>query len=221
VRRLAGGLIAVEGVDGAGKSVQAVLLAGSIGAELTREPGGTALGEAVRRLVLGEEVDAPSARAEALLMLAARAEHVARVVRPALERSLWVVTDRFSASTLAYQGFGRGLDLEELAALDRFATGGLEPALNVLIDVPETVASARRLPGGDRLDRESAAFHARVRAGFASLAASDPERWAIVDGAASVDAVSRRVLAVVGERLGLTPTEEAPAVGSLVLPNER
>jgi dTMP kinase len=137
VSRPSGGLIALEGCDGVGKSVQAALLARALGAELTREPGGTAVGEAVRRLVLSEEVDVSSARAEALLMLAARAEHVERVVRPALERGRWVVTDRFSASTLAYQGLGRGLDVGELARLDRFATGGLTATLNVLLDVPE------------------------------------------------------------------------------------
>lgn len=216
-----GGLIALEGADGAGKSVQAALLARAIDAELTREPGGTGLGEAVRCLVLGATVEPPSARAEALLMLAARAEHVERVVRPALERGRWVVSDRFSASTLAYQGWGRGLEVGELALLDRFATGGLAPTLNVLLDVPEGVAAKRRSTSGDRLDREPDAFHARVRAGFSGLVASDPDHWVVVDGVGTVDEVASRVLAAVSERLRWLLPGVAPGATCRPVPDDR
>jgi len=213
VSRPSGGLIALEGCDGVGKSVQAALLARALGAELTREPGGTALGEAVRRLVLSEEVDVSSARAEALLMLAARAEHVERVVRPALERGQWVVTDRFSASTLAYQGWGRGLDVGELARLDRFATGGLTATLNVLLDVPEDLAAKRRTESGDRIDSEPDSFHARVRVGFSNLVAAAPDEWVVVDGVGAVDDVAKRVLAAVSDRLGRTRSGGVPGTG--------
>lgn len=219
--RSSGGLIALEGMDGAGKSIQAARLAHALGAELTREPGGTGLGEAVRRLVLHEADNPPGARAEALLMLAARAEHVERVVRPAIERGRWVVCDRFSASTLAYQGWGRGLDPAELARLDRFATGGLAPTLNVLLDVPGALAAERRSLSANRLDAEPDAFHSRVRAGFSALVAADPDRWVVVDGVGAVDEVASRILAAVTERLGGALSAAAPVAGPPLAVDER
>ena len=140
-----GRFVAFEGGEGCGKSTQARLLAERLGAVLTHEPGATELGRRVRTLVLGPAVGSATvdARAEALLMAADRAQHVAEVVRPALEKGLDVVTDRFSGSTLAYQGYGRGLPLDDLRWLTRWASGGLEPDAVVLIEVPVEVAMAR------------------------------------------------------------------------------
>lgn len=145
-----GRLIAFEGVDGCGKSTQARLLAQGLGVPVTVEPGGTAVGRSLRTVLLDPALPEVSARAEALLMAADRAEHVARVLGPALERGQWVVTDRYSGSTLAYQGFGRGLDVGELERLVRWAAGGLEADLNVLVDVDLALA-ADRMAG--RVDR--------------------------------------------------------------------
>lgn len=197
-----GRLIAFEGGEGCGKSTQAALLAGRLGAVLTREPGGTAVGERVRALVLDAGVARLEPRAEALLMAAARAQHVAEVVRPALDAGRDVVTDRFSDSSLAYQGYGRGLALDELAELSEWATGRLWPDVVVLLDVPPEVARARRPPSGsagaDRFEGEDASFHARVAAGFLALAAAHPGRWRVVDGSGSPAEVAERVWAAVG-----------------------
>lgn len=191
-------LIAFEGGEATGKSTQARLLAEHLGAVLTREPGATALGAALRALLL--DGDEPVAvRAEALLMAADRAQHVAEVIRPALEAGRTVVTDRFTGSSLAYQGHGRGVPLDEVAGLSRFATNGLEPDAVVLLTVPAEVRAARLRDrtdrGLDRLERAGDGFHERVEAGFLALAAADPSRWVVVDGAGSVDEVQARVRA--------------------------
>ena len=186
--------IALEGGEACGKSTQATRLAARLDAVLTREPGGTHLGERVRALLLDPD-EAVDARAEALLMAAARAQHVAELIQPALDAGRHVVTDRFTASSLAYQGFGRGLPIDEVRALSRFATGGLEPDLYVLLDVPLEVAAARRSREHDRLEAAGEAFHQRVRDGFRSLAADEPERWVVLDGTASVDEVEKAVWA--------------------------
>ena len=185
--------IAFEGGEGSGKSTQARLLADALGAVLTHEPGGTALGRRIRDVVLDPSGRGLDERAEALLMVADRAQHVAEVVRPALDRGQDVVTDRFSGSTLAYQGYGRGLDLDELASLSRWAARGLEPDVVVLLDVPPAVAASRTVGAPDRLEAEDRAFHARVADGYRALAAADP-RWIVVDGAGTVDEVAERVL---------------------------
>lgn len=203
-----GRLVAVEGVDGCGKSTQARRLADALGALATAEPGATALGATLRRLVLDPGLPPVSERAEALLMAADRAQHVAEVVLPALEEGRWVVTDRFSASTLAYQGYGRGLDLEEIGRLVSWAAAGVVPDLTVVLDVPLAVARQRLHLGGaeaDRLERLDAAFHERVRAGYLALAASDPGTWAVLDGTSDVDGVAEQVMAVVVERLAPLP----------------
>jgi dTMP kinase len=192
--------VAFEGGEASGKSTQAQRLADRIGALLTREPGGTPLGEQVRSLLLdpGHVVDE---RAEALLMAAARAQHVHDVIEPALARGQHVVTDRFTASSLAYQGFGRGLALDDVQALSTFATGGLEPDLYVLLDLDPAVAAARRSREHDRMEAAGEAFHQRVRAGFRSLAAID-RRWIVVDGALPADEVeaivTSRVAGIIG-----------------------
>lgn len=206
-----GRLIAIEGVDGSGKTTQARLLADHLSAQLTHEPGATALGRALRQLLLEPSGEALSAPAEALLMAADRAQHVAEVVRPALDAGRWVVTDRYSGSTLAYQGYGRGLPLDELERLVVWATGGLAPDLTVLIDVDPAVTCSRRGPLPDRLERLDADFHARVRRGYLELAEAAPGNWVVVDGTGSVDEVSSSVRQVVEARLGPAPaTRRSP-----------
>ncbi len=204
VARRPGRLIAVEGIDGSGKSTQARLLADAAGATATREPGATSAGDRLRAVLLDPTL-ALTARAEALVVLADRAEHVAQVVAPALAAGAWVVTDRFSPSTLAYQGHGRGLPVGELAELDRWATDGLEADLVVLVDVPVSLAAERlrRRPGGaDRFEGASPAWQERVRQGFLALAAADPGRWVVVDGARPVAQVAADVRSEVDRRLG-------------------
>jgi dTMP kinase len=200
-----GRLIAFEGGEACGKSSQAARLADHLGAVLTREPGGTAVGERIRDVVLDRRAAGLDPRAELLLMAAARAQHVTEVVGPALARGQDVVTDRFAGSTIAYQGYGRGLDLDEVSRICDFAAGGLWPELVVLIDVPADEARLRRgREGGtrDRMEDEDAGFHERVAEGFAAQAEADPERWVVVDGVGSVDEVATRVLRVYEERLG-------------------
>ena len=193
-----GRLIAFEGIDGCGKTTQAHAFAATLGADtlITHEPGATPLGARLRTLVLDPSLPVLSQRAEALLVAADRAEHVADVITPALDEGRWVVTDRYSGSTLAYQGHGRGLDLDELALLVAWATGGVEADLNVLVDVPLSVARERAQihdGAGDRLERLDESFHERVRRGYHALAAADEGRWVVVDGMGEVADVAARV----------------------------
>ena len=207
-----GRLLALEGIDGCGKSTQARALADTLGARLTREPGATELGVRLRELLLDPGAPAPAPRAEALLMAADRAEHVARVIGPALEAGEWVVSDRFAGSTVAYQGYGRGLDPTALLALVGWATGGLAADLSILVDVPVEVAAARLAAGAggtarlDRLERLGPAFAARVREGFLAQAAADPVHWLVVDGEPAVDAIAAHIVAEVRARFSDTPT---------------
>jgi dTMP kinase len=191
-----GRLIALEGIDGCGKSTQSGLLADRLGALLTFEPGATRLGGLLRTLLLDPDQPPVGDRAEALLMAADRAQHVAEVIRPALDAGTWVVSDRYSASTLAYQGYGRGLDRSELDLLIGWATGGLSPDLTVLIDVPVQLARARR--GGDeedRLELEGEPFQRRVAEGYRRLAEEAATPWLVVDGTGPVDQVAAAVWA--------------------------
>jgi len=202
-----GRLIALEGVDGCGKSTQALRLAGTIGALSTAEPGATELGATLRTLLLDPGLPPISERAEALLMAADRAQHVDEVLRSALEEGRWVVTERFSGSTLAYQGYGRGLDLEELRRLVLWATEGIEPDLTILLDISPELARVRRdLERADRLERLDPGFHGRVRDGYRALAEADPDTWVVVDADAGVEDVAEQLLTVVVERLGPLPT---------------
>lgn len=197
-------LIAVEGVEGAGKSTQATRLGRSLGAHVTREPGGTALGEQVRRLLLDPASGDIDPRAELMLMLAARAQHVAERILPALATGTHVVVDRFSGSTLAYQGYGRGLAVDEIIRACDFAAGGRWPDLNVLLDLDVAAGAARRHDEeADRIEAADGAFHDRVRRGFLELASSDPDTWAVIDASASPDEVAEHVLAAVTERMDL------------------
>jgi dTMP kinase len=199
-----GRLIAFEGGEGIGKSTQAERLARHLEALLTREPGGTDVGERVRALLLDRDVRDLDARAEALLMAAARAHHVATMIRPALDSGRDVVTDRYSHSSLAYQGYGRGLDVGQLHDLSSWATDELWPDLVVLLDVPADEAAARRRRIGhlpDRLEAEADDFHHRVVEGFRTMAAAEPDRWLVVDGTGDADEVTERVLKGVDARL--------------------
>jgi len=197
---LRGWFLTLEGVEGAGKSTQARRLQSALAARghdvlLTREPGGTALGQAIRPLVLGGEHQ-PTAAAELFLMLADRAQHVAEVIRPALEAGRIVIGDRFSDATRAYQGGGRGLDLDLIETALRAATGGLEPDLTFLLDMPPERARARlrERPGLDRMEREDGGFHVRVREAYRRQVALDPDRIMIIDATVDADTVHETIL---------------------------
>ncbi len=193
----------MEGIEACGKSTQAAILAHHLDAVLTREPGGTPLGEHIRELLLDPALldrggAAFDARAEALLMAAARAQHVAEVVRPALDAGRDVVSDRFSGSSLAYQGYGRGLDVGEVRRLSDWATAGLWPDVTILVDVPEELSYARRQRSApDRFEAESLEFHRRVAEGYRRLASDEPSRWRVIDGTGTVEGVAVRVLEAV------------------------
>jgi dTMP kinase len=206
VRR--GIFVTFEGPDGGGKTTQLRRLAdrleraagpGATEVLVTREPGGTAAGERIRQVLLDPAGGALEPATEALLFCAARAELVAQVIRPALAAGGLVLSDRFADSTLAYQGYGRGLDLGHLAALNALATGGLTPDRTLLLDLPAGLGlSRRRREGGwNRLDDAGTAFHERVRDGFLALAAAEPERWTVVDAAGDADAVAEAIWRIV------------------------
>ncbi len=197
---MTGHLIAFEGGEGSGKSTQARRLAERTGALLTHEPGDTALGAAIRALLLDSEQLDITARAEALLMAADRAQHVVEVVRPALERGQTVITDRFSGSSIAYQGHGRQLPAGEVAGLSDWATDELWPDLVVLLEVPPSVSATRTGGPRDRLEAAGGAFHRRVHDGFLAQAVADPERWVVVDGTQSEDDVAAQIWEVVAIR---------------------
>lgn len=198
-----GRFIAFEGGEACGKSTQSARLAKALDAVLTREPGGTAIGTQLRAVLLDPATTNLSDRAEALLMAADRAQHVAEIVEPALAEGRHVVTDRFAGSSIAYQGFGRGLPVEEIRSLSLWATGGVWPDLIVFLDVPEAEADRRLGDARDRMESEPAAFHAAVIEGFRAQAAAEPERWVIIDGSPSIDDVAAAVSAAVAERLQL------------------
>ena len=196
-----GRFITFEGGEGCGKSTQtrrlaAALEARGIGVVLTRDPGGTVLAEEIRRLIKDQADDPPCDRSELLLFLAARAQLVRSVIRPALDAGRWVVSDRFSDSTLAYQGYGRGLPLDVLRAANDFACEGLKPDLTLLLDVDPAVARARlraretaTQASADRIERAGDAFHARLARGFAELAREEPERIVVLDANGAPDEV--------------------------------
>lgn len=201
----AGRFITFEGGEGCGKSTQIRLLADRLRAAgkevlLTREPGGTALAEKIRTLVREESDDPPNSRAETLLFLASRAQVVEGVIRPALESGTWVLCDRFADSTFAYQGYGRGLDLDELRRINSFATGGLAPDRTILLNVsPEVSAKRMRAreaatnTGADRMEKAGDDFHSRLRRGFLELAAAEPERFSVIQADGGVEEVGEAV----------------------------
>lgn len=198
-----GRFVAFEGGEACGKSTQSRLLAEALGAVLTREPGGTVIGRTLRELALSPSTGVLDARAEALVMAADRAQHVAEVVRPALASGRHVVTDRFAGSSIAYQAYGRGLPPVEIRRLSDWATGGRWPDLVLLLVVPPSVADERLARDLDRMEAAGPEFHARVLDGFLRQAEADPETWVVIDGTASIDAVHAAVRAAVRERLQL------------------
>lgn len=191
--------IAFEGGEGTGKSTQAARLAARLGAVLTREPGGTAVGAAIRGLVLAPATEGLDPRAETLLMAADRAQHLAEVVAPALAAGTDVVSDRSAWSSLAYQGAGRGLGVDAVRRLCDWATGGRWPDLVVLLDVPGPTAWDRVGADRDRMESAGEHFHRRIADAFRSFAGSEPG-WLVVDGTGSRDEVAARVWAAVAGR---------------------
>ncbi len=193
-----GRFITLEGIDGAGKSTQLAALVAFLqqrGVDLvqTREPGGTPLGETLRALLLHEAMHPDT---EAMLMFAARREHLAEVIEPALAAGRWVVCDRFSDATFAYQGAGRGLPLARLEVLEQWTHGSLQPDLTLLFDLPEDVAAARVQAGrdaADRFEQEQQAFFARVRAGYLARAAADPGRFLVLDAGRAPEEIQQSV----------------------------
>lgn len=205
-----GRFISLEGGEGAGKSTQAARLATDLRARglevvTTREPGGTAGAEAIRTLLLGGDADRWNAQVEALLFAAARGDHVAKLIEPALARGVWVICDRFVDSTRAYQGGGGGLDDADIMALHRVGSGGLLPDRTLLLAVPTNVAAARlaaRDAGhSDRMGAKPADYHARLATRFAAMAAAEPMRWRTIDADGPSDAVTARLFVALADLL--------------------
>ena len=202
--------ITFEGIEGSGKTTQlrrlAVVLPGAV---VTKEPGGTPISDRVRSILLDPQSSGMDAMTELLLYAASRRQHVVELIQPALQRGGVVLCDRYTDSTLAYQGFGRLLDLDQLRTLNAWATGGLAPELTLLFDLPEEEGLARArsrndasaaLQGEGRFEAEDLRFHRRVREGYRSLAASEPARYAVVDAAGSEEEVFERMIAALNGR---------------------
>ena len=196
--------ITVEGVEGAGKSTCLKLIEDCIRQHhlpvlMTREPGGTELGEALRSLLLGHRHDGMAESTELLMMFAARAEHLQAKILPALAAGTWVVCDRFTDATYAYQGYGRGIELERIAVLENWVQGERRPDLTLLMDLPVEIGLERagRRSQPDRFERETLAFFERVRSGYLRLAEAAPERFRVIDAARPLEEVSGQVVAAV------------------------
>lgn len=202
-----GRFISFEGLDGSGKStliagVKRALESSGANVLVTREPGGTPLAEDIRHLILRNDQEAPVSATEILLYEASRAQHVAKVIQPALKNGVVVLCDRFSESTVAFQCFARGLSRLDVDRLNRFAEQGSRPELVVLLDL--TVAESRRRQasrtGPDRIEKEADEFHEKVRQGFLAQVREEPERWFVIDAAFSADELLTRVLSELDRR---------------------
>lgn len=206
-----GRFITLEGGEGAGKSTQIRLLADALRAinidvVTTREPGGSAAAEAVRDLLVNGEPGRWLPLSEAMLLSAARHDHVMRTIRPALAAGTWVLCDRFADSTMAYQGFGHGLDQDTLTALRDMAVAGTVPDLTVILDIDPAQGLARaaaRRGGEDRYERMQLSFHEKLRAGFQAIAKAEPSRCALIDASAGVDLIQAAIRALLVDRLGV------------------
>ncbi len=205
---MSGRLVTVDGGEGAGKTTQMGFMREYLERRgcrvvVTREPGGTSLGEEIRGLLLGHRDGGMTLAAETLLMFSARAEHLERVIRPALAAGCWVLCDRFTDATYAYQGGGRGLPLERIAVLEEWVQGTLRPDLTLLLDLPVATGLARagRRSMADRFEREDVDFFERVRAMYLKRAAHEPDRYRIVDASRSVEAVRAEVETMLAEWL--------------------
>jgi dTMP kinase len=215
-----GRFITLEGPDGAGKSVVTRAIAdalanGGLTATVVREPGGTPLGEAIRAILMDSRLR-HSGPADAMLFNAARAQLVAEIIGPALDRGELVICDRYADSTLAYQGFGSGVDLDALRAVAVVSTGGLVPDRTILFDVPVQVGLERRRHGpGDQQtrfedeERHDQAFHERVRSGYLAMAAADPQRWRVVDAGQALDGLVEAVMAALRDLVPELPDERS------------
>lgn len=204
-----GRFITVEGGEGVGKTTNINYIKNIIKAEnhkliSTREPGGTPLAESIRGLLLDPGHKGMSPDCELLLMFAARAEHLDKVIRPALRRGEWVLCDRFTDATFAYQGYGRGLSLERIAELEQLVQGDLRPDLTLLLDVPVELglerAGERSVP--DRFEQETLEFFERIRQGYLARARVEPDRFAVIDASQDLDAVQSQIRIALESRLG-------------------
>jgi dTMP kinase len=202
---MSGRFITFEGIDGAGKSTQIAAVAETLRAQghalvLTREPGGTPLGERLRELILNQPMSSPT---ETLLVFAARCEHLAVVIRPALARGEWVLCDRFTDATYAYQSGGRGLPAQAIARLEDWVHPDLRPDLTVLFDIEPSVAAQRLAAAraADKFETETTAFFARVRAAYLARAEAEPGRFLVVNSGRALDAVGRDLLAGLASRM--------------------
>ncbi len=200
--------ITLEGPDGAGKTTQLRIISKELDAIncqhiITRDPGGTAAGKQIRRILLNSNFPL-STTAELLLYQADRAQNVSEIIRPALEKGLIVFCDRYIDSTIAYQGYGRGLCLKTIETLNKISTGGLKPSLTLLFDLDSEAGLSRLHPGNyDRLEREALDFHKKVRDGYLTLAKNEPERFCIIDASAPLTNVQSAFRKALNERLSI------------------
>lgn len=197
--------LSLDGIDGTGKSTQCRLLvdwlnSAGIPAAVCADPGGTPLGDQLRQILLASQADLDD-RAEALLFMASRAELVTKVIRPALDAGRVVISDRFVAANVVYQGHARGLSADELWAVGKFSTGGLTPDLTIILDLPVDAAVARRGRSADRMEGRGLDYLERVRRGFLSEAARQPSAFQIVDASPAIDSVQHRLRQVIGQFL--------------------
>jgi dTMP kinase len=209
---MAGAFVTFEGGEGAGKSTNLRMLVDALEAAgktviATREPGGSEGAEEVRRLLVEGAVDRWDRVSEALLHYAARRDHVERLIRPALDRGDWVVSDRFADSTMAYQGYGHGLGRDRIESLHELVLGGLKPDLTLILDLPVEAGLDRAGSRGDaenRYERMADGFHQRLRDGFIDIARREPDRCVVIDATRSITTVQNAILNVVAERLSVT-----------------
>ena len=208
-----GYFLAIEGIEGSGKTTQVARLEQLIRATgrnttVTKEPGGTPLGNRIRAILLDPHEEGMDPYSELFLYAASRRQHVVELIRPSLERGAVVLCDRFTDATLAYQGFGRMIDLDRLRQVNEWATDGIRPDLTVILDISESIGLERartrnvekNLQGEGRLEGEDVRFHRRVREGYLALAEAEPERYAVVDANGSTDEVFERLVATLRER---------------------